>query len=68
MWTTDTPTAPGYYWHRDSPAAPPEVVELVEDDEDGLVVVSDGEEVALGEYADLSGSKSQWQGPIHPAE
>jgi hypothetical protein len=61
LWTTDTPTKPGWYWSQ-MRAGRPHVIELVPDIDSGLLTVAQ-----TGAYVrDLEAENHRWAGPLLP--
>lgn len=59
MWTTDTPTKPGWYWSQ-MRAGRPHVIELMPDVDSGLLTVAQ-----TGAYVrDLEAENHRWAGPL----
>jgi hypothetical protein len=61
LWTTHTPTEPGWYWSQ-TRAGRPHVIELVSELDSGLLTVSQ-----TGAYVtDLEPENHRWAGPLLP--
>jgi len=59
VWTTDTPTKPGWYWSQ-MRAGRPHVIELMPDLDSGRLTVAQ-----TGAYVvDLEAENHRWAGPL----